>query len=281
MKILVTGSTGFIGSNIATEFERLGYKVYRLNFRNFDLAKIGKLDAVFHEAAINDTISANEQEIFQANVNLPKKFFQRVVDQGCRRIVYASSIAVYGNTPPPQKEDAPLNPLNVYAKSKVALDEFAKNFATANPNVVIVGLRYANAYGHGEGHKGRMASMIYQLAQQVTAGNPKIFKDGEQKRDFIYIKDIVRANMLALKAKESGIFNCGFGKAITFNSLIEVLCKILRKYRQIEYIDNPYASAYQNHIECDMNLAKAKLGFIPDYDLERGITDYYESGFLI
>lgn len=280
MKILVTGSTGFIGSNIAAELVRLGHKVCRLSFRNFDLAKIGKLDAVFHEAAINDTTSTNKQEMFQVNVNLPKKFFQRVVDQGCRRIVYASSIAVYGNTPPPQKEDGPLNPLNAYAESKATLDEFAKSFAAANPNVVIIGLRYANVYGPGEGHKDRMASMVYQLAQQIAAGNPKVFKDGEQKRDFIYIKDVVRANMLALKAKEGGIFNCGFGRAVTFNNLVRILSKTLGKCRQIEYIDNPYASAYQNNIECDMSLARAKLGFAPDYDLERGIADYYESGLL-
>ena len=154
-------------------------------------------------------------------------------------------------------------------------------FAQKHPEIIIVGLRYCNVYGPGESHKGKRSSMIYQLAQQISKGNPRIFKMGEQKRDFIYVKDVVEANILASKAKESCIVNCGLGKATTFNRIIEILNKALGTNRKTEYIDNPYADQYQNFTECDMNLAKQKIGFAPEYGIEKGIKDYYESGFLV
>src|SRR3989344_2543278 len=121
--------------------------------------------------------------------------------------------------------------------------------------------------------------MIHQLANQILRGNPKIFKDGEQKRDYIYVKDVVRANILGLAAKESGIYNCGFGKATTFNEIIKILCGVLGKKRKTEYIDNPYARSYQDYTLCDMSLAKEKLKFVPEFDISRGIKDYFKSGF--
>ncbi|MFH1282365.1 MAG: NAD-dependent epimerase/dehydratase family protein, partial [bacterium] len=223
MRCVITGGTGFIGSNLALHLIEQGDEIIitghdaeqklppfkgrylQPTFLGFDWDSVGKVDALFHQAAINDTTNMDRDQMLKANFESSKQLFEKMVDMGCRRIVYASSTAVYGDLPAPYKEHVPLKPLNPYAESKKALDEFAMNFAKEHPDVIIVGLRYCNVYGPREDHKGKRASMIYQLAQQMINGNPRIFKYGEQKRDYIYVKDVVTANMLAAKAKESCI----------------------------------------------------------------------------
>lgn len=101
-----------------------------------------------------------------------------------------------------------------------------------------------------------------------------------KKRDYLYIKDVVRANFLAAKAKESCLINCGYGEATTFNRLVEILNSVLTLKRTPQYIDNPYEKQYQNYTECDMSLAKKEIGFVPEFDILKGIEDYFKSGFL-
>ncbi len=149
-----------------------------------------------------------------------------------------------------------------------------------NPDIRVVGLRYCNVYGPGEAHKGKRASMIFQLARQMREKDPRLFKFGEQKRDYIYVKDVVTANLKAAEAGESGVVNCGSGAATTFNALVEILNRNLGTERRPEYIDNPYEAAYQNHTECDMAQAKRLIGFVPEYDIEKGIADYASTGKL-
>ena len=111
------------------------------------------------------------------------------------------------------KESQPPEPLNVYGYSKLAMERLAERYAgrLAHP---IVGLRYFNVYGPGEQHKGKFASMIHQLARLMRAGNrPRIFTDGDQKRDFVYIDDVIQANLLAMRAESGGVFNVGSGAA--------------------------------------------------------------------
>lgn len=299
MKALITGGTGFIGSNLARQLLKDGHSIAitaaknelsthwlqgtRLpqDFSTIDFKSLGKIDVVFHQAAINDTTSKDKELIFKINVDASLKLFQDAVANGCKRIVYASSTAIYGNTTAPYKEQGPFQPLNPYAESKLALDEKVKLFAREHPDIVIVGLRYCNVYGPGEYYKAERSTMIYQFAQQMIHSNPKLFKMGEQKRDYIYVKDVVTANLLAAKARESCIVNCGGGKATSFNDLVKILNSVLGFGRTPEYIDNPYEATYQNHTECDMTLAKEKIGFVPAFDIETGIKDYYESGFLV
>ena len=250
-------------------------------FLGLDWEAIGKVDVVFHQAAINDTTLLDEQEMLRANVQAARELFNRVVVGGCKKIVYASSTAIYGDVPAPYHEDGPANPLNPYGKSKLLLDEFAMQFAKENPEVIVVGLRYCNVYGPRESHKGKRASMIYQLSQQMLKGSPKIFKLGEQKRDYIYVKDVVRANLLAAQARESCIVNCGSGTATTFNDLIMLLNEVLGTEKKPDYIDNPYGDQYQDFTLCDMSLAKQKIGFSPQFEIKKGIRDYFDSGFLV
>ncbi|HWP85790.1 MAG TPA: NAD-dependent epimerase/dehydratase family protein [Terriglobia bacterium] len=298
MRILVTGGTGFIGSNLVLRLLEQGHEVLITghdaeqkipNFRGkmlqpgllgIDWEALGHVDVLFHLAAINDTTSLDEREMMRANVAAAQELFRRVAEGGCRRIVYASSTAVYGDAPAPYREETPARPLNPYARSKKELEEWASRFAAEHPELTVVGLRYCNVYGPRENHKGPRASMIYQLAAQMRQGNPRLFRFGEQKRDYLYVADAVRANLLAAEARQSCIVNCGSGKAVTFNALVELLNQTLGVRRRPEYIPNPFADRYQSHTECDMTLAKERLGFEPAYDLPAGLADYARSGFL-
>jgi ADP-L-glycero-D-manno-heptose 6-epimerase len=204
-------------------------------------------------------------EMLRANFEASRRLFRYVTQQGCRRIVYASSTAVYGRCLVPYKEAGPFDLNTPYAESKKRLDDFAMEFAATHPDVIIVGLRFCNIYGPGESHKGTRATMIYQLAQQMQRGNPKLFRYGEQKRDYIYVKDVVHANLLAASTTESCIVNCGSGVATSFNRLVEILNEVLKLHRKPEYIENPYAGSYQEYTKCDLTLAKQKLGFSPSF----------------
>jgi ADP-L-glycero-D-manno-heptose 6-epimerase len=298
MKVLVTGGTGFVGSNLTLELLRAGHdvaitgneaeqklpgftgKLFQPGFLGIDWDAIGNVDVLFHQAAINDTTSRDEREMFRANVEAPRSLFEYAIGHGCRKIVYASSTAVYGNAPAPYREDGPTHPLNAYARSKLAFDTWAMEFARTHPDLTVVGLRYCNVYGPREGHKGSRASMVFQLARQMRTGNPRLFKHGEQKRDYLYVADAVRANLLAAEAAASRIVNCGSGRATTFNRLVELLNAALGTRRTPEYVDNPFAEVYQSYTECDMTKAKEVIGFVPAFDIERGIAAYAKSGFL-
>lgn len=298
MRLLVTGGTGFVGSNIVKELHKRGHEVLitgsdaeqkvlplvskylQPSFLGLDWEEIGKIDALFHEAAINDTMLTDNREMMRANLESSQRLFEYAARAGCKNIVYASSTAAYGNAPVPFREDGPMEPLNVYGESKKKLDEFAMSFAEKNPRIKIVGLRYCNVYGPGESHKGKRASMIYQLAKQMVKGNPRLFEDGEQKRDWIYVADVVKANLLAVQSQQSCVVNCGSGSAVSFNDLVNILNLTMGLNRKPEYFENPNADVYQGFTFCDMSKAKEKIGFVPDYTVEKGIKSYFESGYL-
>jgi len=298
MRTLVTGGTGFVGSNLAFELEKQGHDVvvigsraepalagfsgtvlYRENGR-LPLESIGHIDVLFHQGANADTSILDREQMFRDNVEDSRVLFEYGLKNGAHHITYASSTAVYGNLPTPYREDGPVAPLNPYGESKAALDTYAMDFARNNPAVRVIGLRYCNVYGPREAHKGKMASMIYQLATQMCQGNPRIFKWGEQRREHIYVKDVVEANIRSLTANESTVVNCSSGVPVSFNELVRILNKVLGLDRVPEYIDNPYEGLYQNHIECDISRMADAFGFRPAYTVETGIRDYFDSGFL-
>jgi ADP-L-glycero-D-manno-heptose 6-epimerase len=295
MKFLVTGAAGLIGSNLALELQKHGKTIALddlsagrkenlarfkgamviADIRKVDYSKfLDRCDAVFHQAAITDTTAMDRNLMLSVNVDAFKRLLIYAKSIGCKKIVYASSAATYGKGKVPMKETDRPAPANIYGESKVRMEQVAKAFVKENPDFSVVGLRYFNVYGPGETHKKKAASMIYQLYLQMASGKrPRVFKWGEQYRDFVYVKDVIAANMKAMAYKGSGAFNVGTGAPATFNEVIEALNKALKKDLTPEYFDNPYGF-YQDRTHADMALSKAALKFSAKYGVEAGIKDY-------
>jgi ADP-L-glycero-D-manno-heptose 6-epimerase len=301
LNLVVTGGAGFIGSNVTLtlqerfpdarltvidDFRSGDFKNlagYRGDFVAQNLANLDwhdqfgdeKFDAIFHLASITDTTNHDQFEQVHDNV----ESFRRILNFARptkTRIVYASSAATYGPATEASVESTDAAPANVYAFSKVIMDDIARRAAAELPDWIIVGLRYFNVYGPREGHKGVPASMVYHLSRQIKAGQrPRIFKHGEQKRDFVYVKDVVEGSIRALNARASGIHNLGSGQSRSFNELVDVLNKCLGTSFQPDYIDNPHAH-YQNFTQADLTNARSALGYEPRFPLEDGVRDYMQ-----
>lgn len=297
--ILITGGAGFIGSNLTLALQQKYPDAHLVvvddfrsgNFENlqgyrgdFVAADISRLDwhaqfkdkvfdAIFHEASITDTTV--HDQFLQTHANV--EGFRRLLDFAAAThtpVVYASSAATYGIGSTRMKEDQPAAPANVYAFSKVQLDNLARIHGAKSPSWKIVGVRYFNVYGPRESHKKAAASMIYQLYLQMKTGKrPRVFRAGEQKRDFVYVKDVVRFTINALGAPRSTVYNCGSGHAFSFNEVIAELNKSLGTRLEPDYFENPY-SFYQSHTEADLTLAKNELKYSPEYSPAAGIADY-------
>jgi len=288
-RVLVTGGTGFIGSHLASALYEAGYEVIitgtqteqntkyhkflQLNLNEINWDELGCIDICFHQAANNDTMDKDRDGIIRANVDAPKTLFKRLADGGCSKFIYASSSAVYGNSPPPFQEDrSVLRPMNCYAESKALFDEFVHNEFIKQYPVTAIGLRYTNVYGTGEEHKKKRASMISQIVQKaVDRETIVLFRDGRQKRDWVYVEDVVAMNMALIDYEKSDIFNCGSGEATTFNYLVEWIGYNLRRNLDVRYIDCPFKEAYQDFTLADMTKAKQKLDFEPQNKIKDGI----------
>jgi len=301
VRILVTGGAGFVGSNLAKRLAADGHNTLVLedfssaswtNLVDYpgdvltadlagDLSALSSLpafDLIFHQASITDTTVMDQWKMMHNNVEA----FRQLLDLALKwksRVVWASSAATYGRGPSPNKESQAPQPLNVYGYSKLAMERLAQRYAPqlAQP---IVGLRYFNVYGQGETHKGKFASMIHQLAKQMRSGKrPRIFYDGQQRRDFVYIEDVIAANLAAAQCKTSGVFNVGSGTSFTFNQVVEQLNRVLKTDLPPDYFENPY-SFFQTWTEADLTQSRKVLGYEPKYDLARGIDAYHTSGHL-
>ncbi|MFY9141811.1 ADP-glyceromanno-heptose 6-epimerase [Sulfuricurvum sp.] len=311
--ILITGGAGFIGSNLAFYFQenypdahvvvldlfRSNLTLSNGNLKSFGhfknllgfrgevisgdindkallaiLEKNYKFDYIFHEAAISDTTALEQDLMIQTNVNAFKDLLDMAVAHGAN-MIYASSGATYGDAASPQRVGREA-PQNVYGFSKLMMDHLARQYAQKFKNISIVGLRYFNVYGPREFFKNKTASMVVQFGHQLLSGkNPKLFENSDQiLRDFIYIEDIVQANILAMHPKENGVFNVGTGKARSFQSMVDILQRELGTSYPCEYIPNPYVGRYQFHTEADIQTTRDALGYSPRYEFEEGIAAY-------
>lgn len=311
--ILITGGAGFIGSNLAFYFQehypsarivvldlfRSNITLSNGNLRSFghfknligfrgevisgdinDPAVIMKLrndyrfDYIFHEAAISDTTALEQDLMIQTNVNAFKDLLDIAVVHGAN-MIYASSGATYGDAPSPQTVGREA-PQNVYGFSKLMMDHLGKEYVKRHSHISIVGLRYFNVYGPREFFKNKTASMVVQFGHQLLSGkHPRLFEGSDKiVRDFIYIEDIIQANVLAMHPRESGVFNVGTGKARSFQSMVDILQKELGTSYPCEYIPNPYVGRYQFHTEADIKTTRTVLGYEPKYSFEEGIKAY-------
>jgi len=310
--ILITGGAGFIGSNLAFYFQenhpdatvvildsfRSGETLSNGNLKSFghfknligfggevisgdindkvllaSLQRDYKFDYIFHEAAISDTTALEQDLMIKTNVNAFKDLLDMAVAHGAN-MIYASSGATYGAAPSPQTVGHE-SPQNVYGFSKLAMDHIARDYLKKE-KISITGLRYFNAYGPREFFKNKTASMIVQFGHQILDGkNPKLFEGSDKiVRDFIYIEDIIQANIKAMHPEESGIYNVGTGKARSFQAIVDILQKELGTDLTCEYIPNPFVGRYQFHTEADIEPTKSGLGYEPHFELEDGIKAY-------
>lgn len=300
--ILVTGGAGFIGSNLVFELQRrypqatisiiddfrsssfknlLGFKgdVIARDVAEEDWSEIfadRAVDTIFHLASITDTTVLDEKKMILANVEGFRNVLRLALAKEAT-VVYASSAAVYGSQDTPMKEEDAGKPNNIYGFSKWVMDQIVHANAE---RLKIVGLRYFNVFGPRESFKAKAASMIYQLAQQMLSGkSPRIFKWGEQRRDFIYVKDVVEATIRAAAAKRSTIVNIGTGESTSFNEVIDILNEGLGTRFEPDYFDNPY-DFYQNFTQADITLAKRELSWYPQFSPREGILDYVRNYLL-
>ena len=310
--ILITGGAGFIGSNLAFYFQnnhpdakvvvldsfRSGETLSNGNLKSFGHFKnlLGfcgeiisgdindrdlllrlemnyKFDYIFHEAAISDTTALEQDLMIKTNVNAYKDLLEIALKHGAN-MIYASSAATYGNAESPQRVGREA-PNNVYGFSKLSMDHLSREYMK-NAAIQIVGLRYFNVYGKGEYFKNSTASMILQFGHQILSGkNPRLFEGSDKiLRDFIYIEDIIQANIKAMQPKESGVYNVGTGKARSFQDIVDILQHELGTSLECEYMPNPYIGSYQFHTEADISSTKEALGYVPAYEMEEGIKAY-------
>jgi ADP-L-glycero-D-manno-heptose 6-epimerase len=301
-RILVTGGAGYIGANIAAALcKRPATDVLVVDdfssgdWRNLihvncevraadcddpmllDEIADGAFSTVYHQAAITDTTVMDQRLMIEVNTNAFANLLEASSVSGTR-LIYASSAGTYGNSPAPNRVGHGEEPENIYGFSKLAMDRLACRWYDKHP-AAIIGLRYFNVYGPGETHKNerkgnKTASMILQLYEQVKAGKqPKLFKYGEQLRDFVYIRDVVGANLSALDAPRSGVCNIGSGQARSFNDIINILSQLLDLKLEIDYFNNPF-SFYQAHTEAELGDTGMLLNWQPAWSLEDGMNDY-------
>ena len=308
--IVVTGGAGFIGSNIiralntagsndivvVEDFSR-GDKRPQLEGCSFQEllerkeflkriagAGIGNVDAVFHQGACTDTMEHDARLMMELNLDTSQALLEWTLRKTIP-MVYASSAAVYGASTKFAEDPANERPLNVYGESKQRFDQLVRS-AIREAKATLVGLRYFNVYGPRETWKGRMASVVYQMYGQLRdTGTVRLFVgtggygDGEQRRDFVHVDDVVKVNMFFARGPaRQGIVNCGTGRSRSFNDVANALIAAHGSGR-IEYVPLPegLAERYQSFTEADLGGLR-RLGYDkPFLDVEEGVRRYYRS----
>jgi UDP-glucose 4-epimerase len=305
-RVLVTGGAGFIGSHIVERLLENDYDVTAIDNldtgspanidqcrqkKNFhfvegdirDLSLVRKnvkdVDVVFHEAALANVMSSFKDPILtdQVNVDGTLNLLKASCDFNVKRFIFASSAAVYGNPRSPQKrEDDNPSPTSPYGVSKLAAEKYVQVFHRAY-GFHTVCLRYFNVYGprqrvdvHGS-YGGVISIFINQILKNMP---PTVHGDGEQTRDFVYIDDVVDANILAMDSDKGAgeVFNVATGRNTSINRVAETL-KHLMSREDLECVHTEPRPTDMKHGYADISKAKEMLGYSPRFSIERGLTE--------
>jgi ADP-L-glycero-D-manno-heptose 6-epimerase len=309
--IIITGAAGFIGSVLVSELNKKGIddlilvddftkkskennldskkfieKVNRNGFFDWLQLNHQKIDFVLHIGARTDTAEFNREIFDKLNLN-----YSRQMWEACSvfkiPLIYASSAATYGNGEFGYDDNheiiEKLKPLNPYGVSKNEFDKWVLKEDNQPP--FWAGLKFFNVYGPNEYHKGRMASVVYHAYNQIEkSGKLNLFKshkddvkDGEQKRDFVYVKDVAKVIMFLMENKaDSGIYNLGTGNARTFNDLAKAIFSALNLEPNIDYVPTPadIREKYQYFTEANIKKLR-KAGYKEEfYSIEEAVDEY-------
>jgi len=314
---VVTGAAGFIGSKLVEGLNRRGITeviavdnlAHADKFRNLAGCEIadyvdqaefiagleryeGAVEALFHQGACSDTMETDGRYMIDNNYGYSKRLLEWCQEEEVP-LIYASSASVYGAGREFREERRCEKPLNVYGYSKFLFDQLVRRLLPQNTSQV-AGFRYFNVYGPNEAHKGRMASVAYHAYQQLlSSGKVKLFVgsagygNGEQRRDFVYVEDVVDVNLWFLERPDlSGLFNCGTGRAQSFNELAAAVINAVQGTQRpvkdmiqkglIEYVPFPagLADKYQSFTEADLGRLRA-AGYTREFrPVEQGVAAY-------
>lgn len=300
-RILVTGGAGFIGSNLAeglcsdnkvtvldnlasgspANLEEIKARVTFVKGDVRDKSAVEKLVAeaefVFHLAANVGNIKSIEDPHFDMEVNIKGtlNILEACLKYKSKKLVYSSSAAIYGDAQYlPIDEGHPLNPESPYAVSKLAAEKYCFAFHKVH-DLPVVALRYFNVYGPRQGSS-QYANVIPIFFRKIREGEPlTIFGDGKQTRDFVNVRDVVAANILAAESQETfGVFNIASGKSTTVNELADHVVSIMKS--KTERVYAPFRKGEVLHSRADISRAKKSLGFEPKVSVADGLRQYAE-----
>jgi len=296
--VVITGGAGFIGANLARELvannsiiiidnlsagkkenlaDLLGKNLKFVEGSIGELSLLKRLfrnvDFVFHQAAISSVPKSIENPLAtnETNVTGTLNVLLAARDSGVKKVIYASSTAVYGDTPTlPQSEEMIPNPQSPYAITKLIGEYYCQVFQAVY-RLPTVSLRYFNVYGPKQDPNSDYAAVIPRFIKRVSEDTPPIiFGDGEQTRDFVFVSDVVRANILAAESDATGVFNIGQGRRVTISELARLIIRIMHKDLGVVYKEARVGDI--KHSLAD--ISKAKLfDYEPQYDLEQGLRE--------
>ncbi|MGD1120263.1 MAG: SDR family oxidoreductase [Dehalococcoidales bacterium] len=297
-KVIVTGGAGFIGSHLTAELASRGYRVLVLdNLATGAMSNISPLlknpnvtftqgsitdlpfirllfqgaRFVFHLAALPSVPRSVKDPLatHEANATGTLNVLLAARDAGVKKVIFSASSSVYGDTPTlPKREDMPPNPLSPYAVTKAAGEAYCQVF-TRVYGLATVCLRYFNVYGPRQNPDSEYAAVIPKFIKMVLEGKPPvIYGDGNQTRDFTFVKDAVAANILAAESDAAGVYNIGGGKNITINRLVKLIIELSGK--KINPVYQPPRAGDILHSLADISRAKS-FGYTPKYSLEEGL----------
>jgi ADP-L-glycero-D-manno-heptose 6-epimerase len=316
-QIVVTGGAGFIGSAIIRHLNDRGFNnivvvdnlgrsekwknlvgkqiadiIDKSQFFNWLKGRENTIEAFLHLGACSSTVETDANYLLENNYRFSLRLAESALTSE-KRFIYASSAATYGDGSLGFNDDISqletLAPLNMYGFSKHLFDLWLKNQGLLNH---VVGLKYFNVFGPNEFHKGRMASAIMHILPTARkegcirlfkSDDPARFADGEQKRDFIYVKDAARMTCAFLENDAKGIYNLGSGIANSWNSIARGVFAALNQPANIQYIDMPtdLIGKYQNYTCADMKKTKEVLGQAANcMPLEDSVVDYVRNYLL-